>query len=125
MYNAVEIITAKRNAVALSAGQITWMVDAYTSGEVSDEQFSALAMSIYFRGLNDDELLTLTTAMLNSGTRLTFSDLGKPTADKHSSGVVGDISTLPLTRLVAPYGFALPLFYLRGLGLTGVTLDKL
>ncbi|MDN5888518.1 MAG: thymidine phosphorylase [Yaniella sp.] len=125
MYNAVEIITAKRNAVALSAGQITWMVDAYTSGEVSDEQFSALAMAIYFRGLNDDELLALTTAMLNSGTRLNFSDLGKPTADKHSTGGVGDKITLPLTPLVASYGVAVPQLSGRGLGHTGGTLDKL
>lgn len=125
MYNAVEIITAKRNGIALSPGQITWMVDAYTSGEVSDEQFSALAMAIYFRGLNDDELLALTTAMLNSGTRLNFSDLGKPTADKHSTGGVGDKITLPLTPLVASYGVAVPQLSGRGLGHTGGTLDKL
>lgn len=125
MYNAVEIITAKRNAVALSAEQITWMVDAYTAGEVSDEQFAALAMAIYFRGLNDNELLALTTAMLNSGTALNFSDLGKPTADKHSTGGVGDKITLPLTPLVASYGVAVPQLSGRGLGHTGGTLDKL
>ncbi|HIY84983.1 MAG TPA: thymidine phosphorylase [Candidatus Yaniella excrementavium] len=125
MYNAVEIITAKRNASALSAEQIIWMVNAYTAGDVSDEQFAALAMAIYFRGLNDDELLALTTAMLNSGTTLNFSDLGKPTADKHSTGGVGDKITLPLTPLVASYGVAVPQLSGRGLGHTGGTLDKL
>ena len=67
MFTAVDIITTKRDGHALTAAQITWMVNAYTAGEVSDEQFAALAMAIYFRGLNDDELFALTTAMLNSG----------------------------------------------------------
>src|SRR5690625_2938777 len=125
MYTAVELITAKRNGHPLSTDQITWMVDRYTAGEVSDEQLSSLAMAIYFRGLNDDELLALTTAMLNSGTRLNFSDLGKPTADKHSTGGVGDKITLPLTPLVASYGVAVPQLSGRGLGHTGGTLDKL
>lgn len=125
MYNAVEIITAKRNAEALSTEQITWMVNAYTAGEVSDEQFAALAMAIYFRGLDEAELLALTNAMLNSGTTLDFTDLGKPTADKHSTGGVGDKITLPLTPLVASYGVAVPQLSGRGLGHTGGTLDKL
>lgn len=125
MHNAVEIITAKRNGNVLSAEQITWMVDGYTAADVSDEQFAALAMAIYFRGLNDDELMALTTAMLNSGTTLNFSDLGKPTADKHSTGGVGDKITLPLTPLVASYGVAVPQLSGRGLGHTGGTLDKL
>ena len=125
MHNAVEIITAKRNGVALSAEQITWMVNAYTTGEVADEQFAALAMAIYFRGLDDAELLALMTAMLNSGSTLDFSDLGKPTADKHSTGGVGDKITLPLTPLVASYGVAVPQLSGRGLGHTGGTLDKL
>ena len=99
MYTAVDIITTKRNGDSLTGDQITWMIDAYTAGEVSDEQFAALAMAIYFRGLNDTELFALTTAMLNSGTTLDFSSLGKPTADKHSTGGVGDKITLPLTPL--------------------------
>lgn len=125
MYTAVEIITAKRNGQTLSAEQLTWMVHAYTAGEVSDAQFAALAMAIYFQGLSDAELLALTTAMLDSGTRLDFSDLGKPTADKHSTGGVGDKITLPLTPLVASYGVAVPQLSGRGLGHTGGTLDKL
>src|SRR5690625_4924018 len=125
MYTAVDIITAKRNATELSAEQITWMVNAYTAGDVSDAQFAALAMAIYFHGLSDDELFALTTAMLNSGTTLDFSDLGKPTADKHSTGGVGDKITLPLTPLVASYGVAVPQLSGRGLGHTGGTLDKL
>lgn len=125
MYTAVEIITAKRNGAELTGEQITWIVNAYTAGDVSDEQFAALAMAIYFQGLNDAELLALTTAMLNSGTRLNFANLGKPTADKHSTGGVGDKITLPLTPLVASYGVAVPQLSGRGLGHTGGTLDKL
>ena len=125
MYTAVDIITAKRNGLALTKDQITWIVNAYTVGEVSDEQFAALAMAIYFQGLNDAELFALTTAMLHSGTTLDFSGLGKPTADKHSTGGVGDKITLPLTPLVASYGVAVPQLSGRGLGHTGGTLDKL
>lgn len=125
MFTAVDIITTKRNGHALTSDQITWMVNAYTAGEVSDEQFAALAMAIYFQGLNDNEIFALTTAMLNSGATLNFSDLGKPTADKHSTGGVGDKITLPLTPLVASYGVAVPQLSGRGLGHTGGTLDKL
>lgn len=125
MFTAVEIITTKRNGAPLTAEQLTWMVNAYTAGDVSDEQFAALAMAIYFQGLNDAEIYALTTAMLRSGTTLDFSDLGKPTADKHSTGGVGDKITLPLTPLVASYGIAVPQLSGRGLGHTGGTLDKL
>ena len=125
MYTAVDIITTKRNGRQLTGEQITWMVAAYTSGDVSDEQFAAWAMAIYFQGLDDTELYALTTAMLNSGTTLDFSSLGKPTADKHSTGGVGDKITLPLTPLVASYGVAVPQLSGRGLGHTGGTLDKL
>lgn len=125
MHTAVEIITAKRNGNQLSADQITWLVNAYTAGEITDAQFAAFAMSVYFQGLTDEELLALTTAMLRSGAQLDFSDLGKPTADKHSTGGVGDKITLPLTPLVASYGVAVPQLSGRGLGHTGGTLDKL
>ncbi|GAA4480866.1 thymidine phosphorylase [Enteractinococcus fodinae] len=125
MHTAVDVITAKRNGTPLTEDQITWIVNAYTAGDVSDEQFAALAMAIYFQGLTDAELFALTTAMLNSGTRLDFSTLGKPTADKHSTGGVGDKITLPLTPLVASYGVAVPQLSGRGLGHTGGTLDKL
>src|SRR5699024_1170892 len=81
-----------------------------------------LAMAIYYQGLTDTELLALTTAMLNSGATLNFSDLGKPTADKHSTGGVGDKITIPLTPLVASYGVAVPRLAGRGLGHTGATL---
>ncbi|GAA4108268.1 thymidine phosphorylase [Enteractinococcus coprophilus] len=125
MFTAVDIITTKRNGRPLTPEQLTWVVNAYTAGEVSDEQFSALAMAIYFQGLTDEELFALTTAMLKSGVTLDFSDLGKPTADKHSTGGVGDKITLPLTPLVASYGVAVPQLSGRGLGHTGGTLDKL
>src|SRR5699024_8681777 len=105
--------------------KLTAMGNAEAAGEVADVQFAALAMAFYFHGLSDDELFALTTAMLNSGTTLDFSDLGKPTADKHSTGGVGDKITLPLTPLVASYGVAVPQLSGRGLGHTGGTLDKL
>src|SRR5699024_1591894 len=125
MYTAVDIITAKRNGLALTKDQITWIVNAYTVGEVSDEQFAALAMAIYFQGLNDAELFALTTAMLHSGTTLDFSGLGKHSADKHSTGGVGDKITLPLTQLVDSYAIAVTQLSGPGLGFTVGALDKL
>lgn len=124
-FSAVDLIAAKRDGHQLAPEQITWLVDAYTAGAVPDEQMSAMAMAIFFQGLNPEELHAWTAAMLNSGVRLNFSDLGKPTVDKHSTGGVGDKITLPLTPLVASYGKAVPQLSGRGLGHTGGTLDKL
>ena len=86
---------------------------------------SALAMAVFFRGLNRRELNRWTQAMINSGVRLDFSGLSKPTVDKHSTGGVGDKITLPLAPLVAACGVAVPQLSGRGLGHTGGTLDKL
>ena len=86
---------------------------------------SALAMAIFFRGLNRRELSRWTRAMIASGERLDFSGLSRPTADKHSTGGVGDKITLPLAPLVAACGVAVPQLSGRGLGHTGGTLDKL
>ncbi len=124
-FDAVEVIRTKRDGAELSDDQIDWVIAAYTAGDVAEEQMSALAMAIFFRGLTRRELGRWTRAMINSGERLDFSSLSRPTADKHSTGGVGDKITLPLAPLVAACGVAVPQLSGRGLGHTGGTLDKL
>ena len=124
-HDAVEVIIAKRDGGALSDSQIDWVVDAYTRGVVADEQMSALAMAILLNGMTRGEISRWTAAMIASGERLDFSSLSRPTADKHSTGGVGDKITLPLAPLVAACGVAVPQLSGRGLGHTGGTLDKL
>ncbi|WP_369634644.1 thymidine phosphorylase [Nocardia sp. JMUB6875] len=125
MHSAVDVIRAKRDGGELSDAQIDWVIDAFTRGEVADEQMSALAMAIVWRGMTRRETARWTRAMIDSGKRLDFSDLGRPTVDKHSTGGVGDKITLPLSPLVAACGAAVPQLSGRGLGHTGGTLDKL
>ena len=124
-FSAVELIIKKRERETLSTEEINWLVDAYTNGGVADEQMSAMAMAILLNGMERREILDLTMAMIASGERLDFSGLSVPTADKHSTGGVGDKITLPLAPLVASYGVAVPQLSGRGLGHTGGTLDKL
>jgi thymidine phosphorylase len=124
-YDAVDVIRAKRDGSRLDDGQVDWVVDAYTRGVVADEQMSALAMAILLNGMDRREIARWTDAMIRSGERLDFSGLARPTADKHSTGGVGDKITLPLAPLVAACGVAVPQLSGRGLGHTGGTLDKL
>src|SRR5450759_5345461 len=124
-FDAVDVIVAKRNKQELSDGQIDWVIDAYTRGAVADEQMSSLAMAILLNGMNRREISRWTAAMIASGDRMGFSSLSRPTADKHSTGGVGDKITLPLAPLVAACGVAVPQLSGRGLGHTGGTLDKL
>ena len=124
-HDAVEVITAKRDRRELSDSQIDWVIDAYTRGAVADEQMSALAMAILLNGMDRREISRWTHAMIASGERMDFSSLSRPTADKHSTGGVGDKITLPLAPLVAACGVAVPQLSGRGLGHTGGTLDKL
>ncbi len=124
-HDAVEVILAKRDGHELSESQIDWVVDAYTRGDVADEQMSALAMAILLNGMDRREISRWTAAMIASGERMDFSGLSRPTADKHSTGGVGDKITLPLAPLVAACGVAVPQLSGRGLGHTGGTLDKL
>jgi thymidine phosphorylase len=123
-FSAVDVIRAKRDGGVLSDEQIDWVVDAYTRGEVADEQMSALAMAIFLRGMTGAETARWTRAMIDSGERLSWPS-GRPTVDKHSTGGVGDKITLPLAPLVAACGAAVPQLSGRGLGHTGGTLDKL
>jgi thymidine phosphorylase len=126
-FDAVDVIRRKRDGGRLSDGQIDWVLDAYTRGEVADEQMSSLAMAILLRGMDRGEIARWTRAMIASGQRLDFesAELGRATADKHSTGGVGDKITLPLAPLVAACGVAVPQLSGRGLGHTGGTLDKL
>ncbi|MEP9361825.1 thymidine phosphorylase [Nocardioides sp. CN2-186] len=124
-HDAVEVISAKRDQHELSDSQIDWVIDAYTRGGVADEQMSSLAMAILLNGMNRREIARWTAAMIASGERMDFSTLSRPTADKHSTGGVGDKITLPLAPLVAACGVAVPQLSGRGLGHTGGTLDKL
>jgi thymidine phosphorylase len=124
-HDAVEVIVAKRDGGELTDSQIDWVVDAYTRGVVADEQMSALAMAILLNGMSRGEISRWTAAMIASGERMDFSVLSRPTADKHSTGGVGDKITLPLAPLVAACGVAVPQLSGRGLGHTGGTLDKL
>ncbi len=124
-FAAVDVIRAKRDKHTLPPEQIDWVVDAYTRGAVADEQMAALAMAILLNGMNRHEVTRWTQAMIGTGTRLDWSQLDRPTVDKHSTGGVGDKITLPLGPLVAACGAAVPQLSGRGLGHTGGTLDKL
>jgi thymidine phosphorylase len=125
MPDVVDLIRAKRDGQVLADGEIRWLIDAYTSGEIADEQMSALLMAIYFRGLDPAELRSWTASMIDSGERLDLSAVPEPTVDKHSTGGVGDKVSLVLAPLVASCGAAVPQLSGRGLGHTGGTLDKL
>jgi len=124
-FDAVDVIVAKRDRGELTDAQIDWVVDAYTRGVVAEEQMASLAMAILLNGMNRREVGRWTSAMTASGERMDFSRLSRPTADKHSTGGVGDKVTLPLAPLVAACGVAVPQLSGRGLGHTGGTLDKL
>jgi thymidine phosphorylase len=124
-FSAVEVIAAKRDKHVLTDAQIDWVIDAYTRGAVADEQMSALLMAILLNGMQSQEISRWTDAMINSGERMNWSALSRPTVDKHSTGGVGDKITLPLAPLVAACGAAVPQLSGRGLGHTGGTLDKL
>jgi len=124
-FDAVDVIRVKRDGGKLSTEEIQWTIDAYTRGVMKDEQMTALAMAVFLRGMDREEIVTWTQAMIDSGERMDFARIGRVTADKHSTGGVGDKITLPLAPLVACFGVAVPQLSGRGLGHTGGTLDKL
>jgi len=124
-FAAVDVIRTKRDGGRIPDDQIDWVIDAYTRGEVADEQMAALAMAILLNGMERAELARWTAAMIASGSTLDLSGVSRPTTDKHSTGGVGDKITLPLAPLVAACGAAVPQLSGRGLGHTGGTLDKL
>jgi thymidine phosphorylase len=127
-FDAPTVIRTKRDGGRLSDAAIDWVIDAYTAGRVADEQMAALLMAIFWRGMDGGEIARWTTAMLTSGERMDFSDISdlrSPTVDKHSTGGVGDKTTLALIPIVAACGAVVPKASGRGLGHTGGTLDKL
>src|SRR6478672_12156374 len=113
-HDAVEVILGKRDRAELSDEQIDWVVDAYTRGDVADEQMAALAMAILLNGMDAAETSRWTQAMIHSGEVLALGDVGRPLVDKHSTGGVGDKVTLPLAPLVAACGAAVPQLSGRG-----------
>lgn len=124
-FDAPTVIRTKRDGGRLSGAAIDWVIDGYTGGRVAPEQMSALLMAIFLRGMDRGEITDWTAAMLASGPRLDFTELGRVTVDKHSSGGVGDKITLPLVPVVVACGGTVPQAAGRGLGHTGGTLDKL
>ena len=120
-----DVIRRKRDGHQLSPDEITFFIEGVTRGTIADYQISALLMAIYLNGMDDAEQEILTDAMLHSGNTLDFSDIAKPKADKHSTGGVGDKTSLLIAPMVAACGICVPMISGRGLGHTGGTLDKL
>jgi pyrimidine-nucleoside phosphorylase len=121
----VELIARKRDGGRLAPDEIRRVVGEFSAGWLPDYQMAALAMAVFFRGLDDEETAAWTDAMLRSGEVLDLSDLGPGRVDKHSTGGVGDKVSLPLAPAAAAAGLVVPMVSGRGLGHTGGTLDKL
>lgn len=123
--NPVEIIVKKRDGKKLTKEEIGFLIKSYVNGSLADYQMSAFAMAVYFNGLTDEETTELTFEMINSGEIIDLSKISGLKIDKHSTGGVGDKTSMILAPLVASFGIPVPMMSGRGLGHTGGTLDKL
>src|SRR4030066_1314184 len=123
--NAVELIKKKRDGKAFSTDEISFLINHYTTGHIPDYQFSALLMAILLKGMTASETAALTNSMLISGKIINLSSIKGYKVDKHSTGGVGDKTSLIIAPIVASAGVYVPMISGRGLGHTGGTLDKL
>lgn len=119
------IIEKKRDGQALSEEEIRFFIDGYARDEIPDYQMAAMAMAVYFQGMSFEEVTVLTDTMMRSGVLVDTSGISRPTADKHSTGGIGDKVSLILAPLAASCGLGVPMISGRGLGITGGTLDKI
>jgi pyrimidine-nucleoside phosphorylase len=124
-HNPVEIIRKKRDGGVLSKEEILYFLSAYLQGHIEDYQMSSLLMAIYFQGINEAETQAFVEAFINSGEIVDLSFIKKPKIDKHSTGGVGDKTSIILAPLIACFDVVVPMMSGRGLGHTGGTLDKL
>ncbi len=120
-----DLISRKRDGHTLTKDELTWFINGYLSGKVTEAQMTALLMAIFYTGMNEEETFALVDVMLNSGSTLDFSDSDAYVADKHSTGGVGDKVSLILAPIMAAAGLNNPMIAGRGLGFTGGTIDKL
>jgi pyrimidine-nucleoside phosphorylase len=125
LHYPVEIIRKKRDGLALTKEEIFYFINSYLKGKVADYQMSAFLMAVYFNGMNEDEIMALTQAFIDSGETIDLSFIKKPKIDKHSTGGVGDKTSILLAPLAACFDVVVPMMSGRGLGHTGGTLDKL
>ena len=123
--NTISLIRKKRNGAPLTSGEIKYLIDAYTKKEIPDYQMSAFLMAVYFNGMDKDETAALTDAMLHSGSVIDLGEIPGAKIDKHSTGGVGDKTSLILAPIAAAAGINVPMISGRALGHTGGTLDKL
>lgn len=120
-----DLISRKRDGHTLTKDELTWFINGFLSGKVTEAQMTALLMAIFYTGMNEEEIFALVDVMLNSGSTMDFTDSDVYVADKHSTGGVGDKVSLILAPIMAAAGLNNPMIAGRGLGFTGGTIDKL